>query len=1043
MSNKAQLIPVTYTDPSKKIHLTGYADFLIYGERKTLCAIRFGGYPEQVEALASAIYGGGTVSITLKDKPVLFRTLAKRYRKKFKHDGVYAEATLFAEDDIDKSDSQPRKKDKADEKAVGADEKSEDDSEFEVQQDLPPRSTYIYVAPGDRGALFSAIDGKTAAPLIPEFADYLIETLIKCGDLKPLRVESHSVKMEAWMLKCTAQDANIVAAVEDGLRSGAIAIPGASNAPPMPQVSSVTEYLTTFGSHIAERIKSSFVPLFDPAADALSQEVLAVNEVIREKAGYPLYDAQLAVAEAIKRQLKCHKAGLIIAECGTGKTKIGLTAIAAATAGLLADQMRRNKTKTINIVLCPAHVAEKWCREIAETLPNTNARIVRSISGFDRLFADYVEGTQSVYAIISKETARDGYMRVPAVIWNRISRAFVCPDCNAPVMMNVMRDGTRYIVEADQFYFMRETRANHKCSSCDTDLWMVLNPNVASPKWVKISDYGFVYRPQAAEHLQNTKSPVVLEKIEGIIDGTHRTRGAHRKYPLSTYIKKHYCRRIDGLIVDELHQYSNDSGQGDAMAELYNAAHKVVGMTATLINGYASGIFHLLYRMVPGLMESDGQSHGSPKAFAAEYGVIQNTYETRDGGYSANRRSIKTQKRTKLLPGVSPLVYSRFLLEYAAFLSLADMGKDLPEYEEIPVALSLPEEIQKAYEQMQRTLQIFMKTDKKASQKILSAYLNLLIAYPDQPYNQDPMKHPLTGEPIVSPPNMADIDTVMPKDNAALDIVNRKVAEGENVLIYTNWTRLDSQQKLLKLITEAGHRAEIMPASVPPVKREKWVKDRLDGGLQVLICNPSLVETGLDLNAFTTLIFYDTGTKLFTFKQALRRSWRINQTAPRIEIYMLYYANTMQHKFIKLMANKLAVAAIIEGGFSEEGLAALSQCDDMTTQMAKELMLGIRDNIEDVSSAFKRMAFLKEKTQTWEAVVFSDAPEPATATHAPQFVEFAFSQPIVPRTAQKDVNNVKGQITLFDFMEDTSNEIHRPTKGALRASAESGEGRAA
>ena len=41
------------------------------------------------------------------------------------------------------------------------------------------------------------------------------------------------------------------------------------------------------------------------------------------------------------------------------------------------------------------------------------------------------------------------------------------------------------------------------------------------------------------------------------------------------------------------------------------------------------------------------------------------------------------------LPGVSPLVFSRFLLEKTAFLSLSDMGKALPSYEEIPIACEM------------------------------------------------------------------------------------------------------------------------------------------------------------------------------------------------------------------------------------------------------------------------------------------------------------------------------------------------------------------
>ena len=35
----------------------------------------------------------------------------------------------------------------------------------------------------------------------------------------------------------------------------------------------------------------------------------------------------------------------------------------------------------------------------------------------------------------------------------------------------------------------------------------------------------------------------------------------------------------------------------------------------------------------------------------------------------------------------------------------------------------------------------------------------------------------------------------------------------------------------------------------------------------------------------------------------------------------------------------------------------MSDVQDMTSQMAKELMLGIRDNVEDIAAAFRKMAF--------------------------------------------------------------------------------------
>ena len=46
-----------------------------------------------------------------------------------------------------------------------------------------------------------------------------------------------------------------------------------------------------------------------------------------------------------------------------------------------------------------------------------------------------------------------------------------------------------------------------------------------------------------------------------------------------------------------------------------------------------------------------------------------------------------------------------------------------------------------------------------------------------------------------------------------LELVRQKTANGERVLIYTSWTRTDSQQKLLKLLQENGYRTEILDAA--------------------------------------------------------------------------------------------------------------------------------------------------------------------------------------------------------------------------------------
>lgn len=177
-------------------------------------------------------------------------------------------------------------------------------------------------------------------------------------------------------------------------------------------------------------------------------------------------------------------------------------------------------------------------------MPNTFAAVVHSIQEFDRLYRMYERGNKSCFAILSKEKARDGYMCAPAVI-------------------------------------RRENSENHKCAACGASLWTALNPDAWSRQktWAKVGDYGFVYRPLVMEHILKAKSETLKEKLAEIAknpETMYPARGANRAYPLSSYIKRKYKGRVYGLIVDELHQYNNKSGQGDAMAELYDTAKKVV-----------------------------------------------------------------------------------------------------------------------------------------------------------------------------------------------------------------------------------------------------------------------------------------------------------------------------------------------------------------------------------------------------------------------------------------------------------------------------------
>jgi hypothetical protein len=150
----------------------------------------------------------------------------------------------------------------------------------------------------------------------------------------------------------------------------------------------------------------------------------------------------------------------------------------------------------------------------------------------------------------------------------------------------------------------------------------------------------------------------------------------------------------------------------------------------------------------------------------------------------------------------------------------------------------------------------------------------------------------------------------------------------------------------------AGVKAEVLRSSVTPEKREEWVAKKVKEGVDCIIANPKLVETGLDLLDFPTLIFFQTGYSIFTLRQASRRSWRIGQNR-EVKVFYLFYQGTMQEKAMQLMGSKLEASLAIEGKFSEEGLLAMTQGEDMTTLMAKALVDGL--DVEGAEQIWKKI----------------------------------------------------------------------------------------
>ncbi len=1006
---KEPLIKVSVVSKGEKIGITNYSDLIVFDKDKTVVAIRIGGYPESVQAMSDILISGCNLELQGARETIKVNTKGpKTYERKLSHDGVYAEGMHYLKDDVPNT-------------IMFGDDES-DSTKVAVKKNL-----YFFCKSSDE--LYAELDRKLSVPLIPEFKDYFISELINRKLLQQLTVYSLGLKFEAWHMKISEDESEVTKVLEDGLKSGAITIPGtkSGNLAVFNNIKTFTQYLDEFGSVVAERIKNCFPPRFNPAEEPVAPEITEVNDCVRSNAGYSLFDAQLGAAEALKRQLETDKMALLVAECGTGKTKIGSAALYAYQHG---NPGRKVYNKAFNVVICPSHITGKWVREIHETIPNSYAMHVTSMAEVDGLYNYYRQENKYVYCILSKETARNGYMRKPSVKWNRIKHGFECPHCGYVQEMDVLVDGSRYTVKADAGFFLNENSKNHKCQNkkCQQVLWSMVNSKDLAPArndWVRIGSYGFIHRKFARQAFDMCKSEAAAEKIAEVVknpDGVFPAPGAFDRFPLSSYIKKK-IRRIDGLIVDELHQYSGESAQGQAMAELAGISSKVIGMTATLVNGYAKGIFYLLFRLKSHLMLLDNQKYEASRDFCLQYGVVEELYQVEQtNAFNSTSKATKRKVREKFLPGISPLVYSRFLLENAVFLSLADMGKELPDYEEIPLFCEMTDEIKEEYSRLENEFKKIMKNNKQIANRILSSYMNLLSAYPDQPYGHNPIYNPFRKaeeEALIIPKDFGDINTILPKDDKVIELIERKVAAGENVIIYTAWTRLDSQDKMFKTLNEKGIPTVILKPSIEPIKREEWVDKRLKKGIRVLITNPALVETGLDLNAFTTLIFYNIAYNLYIFRQASRRSWRINQTAPKVEVYMFYYKDTMQQRALRLMASKLSAATVIEGNISEEGLAAMSDCEDLTTQLAKELMSGLKENVDELADSFKKMAILGNREQKTD-----EQPEQAVSdTNEKLKPEITVIPTVILPMQQTDKttkanskNHYTGQLSLFDLV---------------------------
>ena len=654
----------------------------------------------------------------------------------------------------------------------------------------------------------------------------------------------------------------------------------------------LAEFIDNFRDAIARRVVASYPPLYRP-----SENGHRLPELLRAPLG-----AQADAIRGAALSIRASCGTTVVGEMGTGKTFI-------ATAAAHMAGFRRI------LVLCPPHLVRKWKREIEETVPGAHAAIVTSITDLERL---RTIGSSPLFAVMSRERAKLSFRWQPAVIerWAAVRgrlfrdeatgepfRVPCCPDCYSMVLD---RDGVP-LTDRDL------ARKRRTCTACGSALWQADN-------------------------------------------------SGPRRYPLADYIKHRMAGFFDLLIGDELHEFkSRGSAQGIAAGILADVCGRTLSLTGTLSGGYASTLFHLLYRFSPRIRSEFERS--DEHRWVERYGFVEHTIGKPSDRHDEDGRASRRRRYRKVVrerPGLAPAALFH-LIGQSIFLRLSDVASGLPPYTEEVLVSGMDAEPdssglsqRSAYEALFETLRAALADAlARGSRRLLAAYLQCLLAFPDGCTRGETVFDPETGEVLAQVPPLSD-DRLYPKERALIDLVAAERLEGRRVLVYVTHTGTrDITGRMDEILTRHGFRVAVMKAdAVAPDRREAWVADRVEEGIDVLICHPRLVQTGLDLVAFPTIAWYETDYSVYTMRQASRRSWRIGQTQP-VRVVFMSYRSTLQADALKLVAKKLQSSLAVEGELPEDGLAAYGDDgDDLMMALARKIVGGEEEEAETVEDVF-------------------------------------------------------------------------------------------
>jgi hypothetical protein len=166
--------------------------------------------------------------------------------------------------------------------------------------------------------------------------------------------------------------------------------------------------------------------------------------------------------------------------------------------------------------------------------------------------------------------------------------------------------------------------------------------------------------------------------------------------------------------------------------------------------------------------------------------------------------------------------------------------------------------------------------------------------------------------------------------------------------------------------------AVLRSSDVDSADRETWINRRVEGSekepsIDVLLCNPRLVDTGLDLVAFSRTHFVEVDYSIFVTAQAARRTYRPGQTK-NVNTFYWVYDSALETGAVKLMAAKAKELAKISGSDLNEALmqqaGPMNLQEMLTLELTRNLSTdGLSANTDDIQAEFDSAATIYKEQQ--------------------------------------------------------------------------------